>query len=160
MFRLRSSFGLIVLLALGLFSANAAADSSAKVGVLACKLSPRIGLIVGSHQKISCRFAPDQGGPEEMYVGTIGRVGLDLGVTAGGRMIWGVFAPTRGYHHGALAGTYAGVSGDASLGVGLGAKALVGGSHRSIALQPLSVEGTVGLNLALSISRLRLHLAG
>jgi len=63
-------------------------------------------------------------------------------------MAWGVFAPTAGLHHGALAGKYVGGSGSASLGVGVGANALIGGSHRSIALQPLSVEGQVGVNLA------------
>jgi hypothetical protein len=73
-------------------------------------------------------------------------------------MAWGVFAPTNGYHHGALAGTYVGGSGSASLGVGVGANALIGGSHRSIALQPLSVEGQVGVNLALGVAGLSLQL--
>ena len=72
-------------------------------------------------------------------------------------MAWGVFAPASGYHHGALAGTYVGGSGSASLGVGLGANALIGGSHRSIALQPLSVEGQVGINLALGVAGLSLR---
>jgi len=67
-------------------------------------------------------------------------------------MAWGVFAPTNGLHHSALPGTYVGASGSASLGVGVGANALVGGSHRAIALQPLSVEGQVGGNLALGIA--------
>ena len=74
-------------------------------------------------------------------------------------MAWGVFAPTPGLHHGALAGTYVGGSGSASLGVGLGANALIGGSHRSIALQPLSVEGQVGVNLALGVAGLSLRSA-
>jgi hypothetical protein len=91
----------------------------------------------------------DAGGPPENYTGYINRLGLDLGIKAGGVMAWGVFAPASGYHHGALAGKYVGGSGSASLGVGLGANALIGGSHRSIALQPLSVEGQVGVDLAL-----------
>src|ERR1700730_5813504 len=159
MFKSQSIAAIVAMLAATVLPTDSRAANSVKVGVLACKLSPRVGLIVGSRQKISCRFTPDQGGPQELYVGTIGRLGLDLGVTAGGAMVWAVFAPTSGYHHGALAGTYAGVSGDVSLGLGVGAKALVGGSHRSIALQPLSVEGTVGVNVALSVSRLRLQLA-
>jgi hypothetical protein len=72
-------------------------------------------------------------------------------------MLWAVFAPVNGYSRGALAGTYAGVSGDIAVGLGLGANVLVGGSHRSIALQPLSVEGNVGIDVTLGVSRLRLR---
>ena len=79
-----------------------------KVGVLTCKTSASIGLIVGSRQKLHCSFSPDNGGPPEGYTGHIGRLGLDLGVKAGGVMAWGVFAPTNGLQHGALAGTYGG----------------------------------------------------
>jgi len=127
-----------------------------KVGLLTCKTSASLGLIIGSHQKISCSFNPDNGPPEN-YQGSIGRLGLDLGVKGGGVMTWAVFAPVNGYHHGALAGTYVGGSGSASLGVGVGANALVGGSHKSIALQPLSVEGNVGVNLALGVASLTLR---
>ena len=127
-----------------------------KVGLLTCKTSASLGLIIGSHQKISCSFKPDNGPPEN-YQGSIGRLGLDLGVKGGGVMTWAVFAPVNGYHHGALAGTYVGGSGSASLGVGVGANALVGGSHKSIALQPLSVEGNVGVNLALGVASLTLR---
>jgi len=134
-----------------------ALSAGTKVGLLTCRTSASIGLIVGSHQKISCRFAPDNGGPPERYAGHINRVGLDLGVTAGGVMTWGVIAPTSGLPHGALAGRYGGASGDISIGLGVGANALVGGSHRSFALQPLSVEGQVGLNLALGVAGLTLR---
>jgi hypothetical protein len=129
-----------------------------KVGVLTCKTSASLGLLVGSHQKLRCSFKPDGGGPPENYAGHINRLGIDIGVKAGGVMAWGVFAPTNGYHHGALAGRYVGGSGSASLGVGVGANALIGGSHRSIALQPLSVEGHVGVNLALGVAGLSLQL--
>jgi Protein of unknown function (DUF992) len=128
-----------------------------KVGVLTCKTSASLGLLVGSHQKLRCNFKPDGGGEPEGYVGHVNRLGLDIGVKAGGVMAWGVFAPTNGYHHGALAGKYVGGSGSASLGVGVGANALIGGSHRLIALQPLSVEGQVGVNLALGVAGLSLQ---
>lgn len=130
-----------------------------KAGVLACRTSASVGLIVGSHQKLSCRFTPDGGGPPETYFGHINRVGLDVGIRAGGAMAWVVLAPTNGVHHGALAGKYVGASGGASLGVGANANVLVGGSHRSFALQPLSVEGQVGVNLALGVAGLTLHSA-
>jgi hypothetical protein len=137
--------------------ASAQQTGGAKVGVLTCQTSASIGLIVGSHQGIRCSFSPDSGGPPENYAGHINRVGLDLGVTTGGILTWAVFAPTNGWHHGALAGTYGGASGSASLGVGVGANALVGGSHRSFALQPLSVSGSVGVNLALGVAGLTLR---
>jgi len=114
-----------------------------KVGVLTCRTSASLGLIIGSHQSVRCSFSPD-GGPPENYVGHIGRLGLDLGVRGGGVMVWTVVAPINGLHHGALAGNYVGVNADASLGLGAGAKVL-GGSHRSIALQPLSVSGAAVL---------------
>ncbi len=128
-----------------------------KVGVLACQTSASLGLIVGSHQKLRCIFSPDNGTAPENYVGHVNRLGVDLGVKAGGALAWGVFAPTNGPHHGALSGTYVGASGSISLGLGAGANALIGGSHRSIALQPLSVEGQVGVNLALGVAGLTLR---
>ncbi|MGC2124929.1 MAG: DUF992 domain-containing protein [Xanthobacteraceae bacterium] len=151
----RCLLGLAVAAALAT-PAVAQQSGGTKVGLLTCKSSASIGLIVGSHQRIRCSFAPDNG-PPESYEGHINRLGLDLGVKGGGIMTWAVFAPVNGYHHGALAGTYVGGSGSASLGVGVGANALLGGSHRSIALQPLSVEGNVGVNLALGVAGLTLR---
>ena len=114
--------------------ASAQQTNQAKAGVLACRTSASLGLIVGSHQKLRCRFTPDAGGLPETYVGHINRLGLDLGVRAGGAMVWAVLAPTNGIHHGALAGTYVGASGSVSVGLGANANVLVGGSHRSIAV--------------------------
>jgi hypothetical protein len=90
-------------------------------------------------------------------MGTIGRIGLDLGVTAGGRLLWAVFAPTSHVGRGTLRGTYVGASGNASFGLGLGANVLIGGSNRTISLQPLSVEGQIGINLAAGVARLTLR---
>jgi Protein of unknown function (DUF992) len=127
-----------------------------KVGGLTCRTSASLGLIIGSHQKLSCRFSPDGSGEPENYAGHINRLGLDLGIRGGGVMAWAVLAPTNGVTRGALAGKYVGASGGASLGVGASANVLIGGSHRSIALQPLSVEGQVGVNLALGVAGLTL----
>jgi hypothetical protein len=129
----------------------------ARVGGLTCDAGPRVGLIVGSRQNLRCVFRPNTTGRHYSYTGTIGRIGLDVGVTGGGRLFWGVFAPTSHVGYGALRGTYVGASGNASLGLGLGANVLVGGSHRTISLQPLSVEGQVGVNLALGVARLTLR---
>jgi hypothetical protein len=149
---------LLVTAALVLFSAvPAAAQSGAKVGLLSCNMGPSVGLIVGSRQHIQCRFTPDAGGAPEHYSGTITRIGLDVGFRAGGAMGWAVFAPTSALPHGALRGNYAGASGDVSLGLGAGGKLLVGGSHKTISLQPLALQGQVGVNLALGVAGLALR---
>ena len=135
----------------------AGAQSTTKAGLLSCNMGPTIGLIIGSHQHIHCRFTPDSGGPSERYSGSITRIGLDVGFRAGGAMAWAVFAPTLGIPHGALRGRYVGASGDASFGLGAGGKLLVGGSHQTISLQPLSVSGQVGVNLALGVAGLTLR---
>lgn len=154
---LLAAFFAALLLAGSAFSLNAQGAARTEAGMLTCQASPSIGLIVGSNQRLSCRFAPHDGGPSEVYSGHIGRVGLDVGIRAGGVLAWAVVAPTNGVHRGALAGTYVGASADASFGLGAGAKVLVGGSHRSIALQPVSVMGQAGVNLALGVARLTLR---
>jgi hypothetical protein len=128
-----------------------------QVGTLACSISAGVGLIVASQRNVSCNFQPD-GGPPEAYTGTMTRVGVDVGFTTGGAMVWGVFAGTNRYA-GMLSGTYAGATAEATVAAGLGANVLVGGSNRSVALQPLSVQGQVGLNVAAGVGALELHLA-
>lgn len=128
-------------------------------GTLTCKMAPSIGLILGSRQRMACRFVPIGPFPPEAYVGVIGKLGLDIGITAGGAMAWSVLAPNAGPMRGKLAGTYVGASGAASVGVGVGANLLFGGTGRSIALQPLSLQGSVGINLSLGVSSLTLALA-
>jgi len=149
-----------IALMLGLFDATFAFSQQpppgVQVGMLSCNLAPSIGLIVVESQRMSCRFAPNGDYPPQIYEGVMNTVGLELGVTAGGVMGWGVFAPTGGTPIGGLAGEYVGASGDISLGVGVGANVLFGGSNRTIALQPLSVEGEAGVNASLGVSGLRL----
>jgi Protein of unknown function (DUF992) len=140
--------------------ATAPADAQrdrVQVGTLECSLSSSIGLIVGSQRNVACNFKPE-GGPPEAYAGTMTRVGLDVGITGGGAVIWAVFTGTNRYA-GMLSGTYVGASAEASVAAGLGANVLVGGSNRAVALQPLSVQGQVGLNIAAGVGSLELHLA-
>jgi hypothetical protein len=128
-----------------------------QVGTLACSISAGVGMVVASQRNVSCNFQPD-GGPPEAYTGTMTRIGVDVGFTTGGAMVWGVFAGTNRYA-GMLNGTYAGATAEATVAAGLGANVLVGGSNRSVALQPLSVQGQVGLNIAAGVGALELHLA-
>jgi hypothetical protein len=127
-----------------------------KAGTLTCDISGGIGLIITSHKDVSCLFTPTEPGPREVYVGGINKFGLDLGATAGGEMVWSVYAPTT-RRFGALAGQYSGASAEATVGAGLGANVLVGGSDRTVALQPLSVQGQAGLNVAAGVAELTLR---
>jgi len=128
-----------------------------QVGGLSCQLAPAIGLIVISQQKMTCVFTPNQPNwPVQRYAGSMTNLGVDLGATAGGVLGWAVFSSTVGPAFGGLAGSYVGASGEATLGVGAGANVLIGGSARSVTLQPLSLQGSVGLNVQLGVSGLEL----
>src|SRR5215469_4928344 len=133
------------------------AQSTTQTGRLTCRVAPSIGAIIGSRRRISCRYTKRNGDRVENYSGTITRFGLDVGFTAGGIMTWTVLARARGRRRGALAGHYVGVSGEISLGPGVGAKALIGGSRRTTVLQPVSVVGKIGANLALGVAGLTLR---
>ena len=139
------------------FAAPAAAQQRVQAGTLECSLSSSIGMVVASQRNIACNFKPN-GGPPEAYAGTMTRIGLDIGITGGGAIIWAVFTTTNLYS-GMLTGTYVGASAEMSVAAGLGANVLVGGSNRAVALQPLSVQGQVGLNIAAGVGQLELHLA-
>ena len=134
----------------------AQAPQGQKVGSLTCRLSPSIGLIIGSQQRMACQFVPDGGSPPESYAGVLNRLGLDIGISAGGVLVWAVFASTTTPRPGALAGVYRGASGSIGVGVGVGANVLFGGSGSTISLQPVSLQGSVSLNLALGVAGLTL----
>jgi hypothetical protein len=132
-------------------------QSWTQVGSLSCKVNPNIGFIIVGHQPMECLFTPNTQTPPQAYDGAINTVGLNVGISAGGVLGWAVFAPTTGVPAGALAGDYVGVSGDIGIGVGAGANVLLGGSDRTIALQPLSLQGSVALNVVLGVSSLKLR---
>jgi hypothetical protein len=129
--------------------------SSIRQGMLTCRTSASVGLIVGSTQRLACQFRANSGWTQN-YVGRINRVGLDLGITAGGVMAWAVLGSSNATRPGALTGRFVGASGEISVGLGAGANLLVGGNAQSISLQPLSVEGQVGINVALGAAGLTL----
>jgi hypothetical protein len=136
------------------FAVPAHAQGSVRAGTLTCNASGTVGFIFGSTRQLGCTFS----GPTrtEHYSGDISRFGVDIGFTQGGVLIWAVFAPAADAGPGALAGTYGGVTAGATVGVGLGANVLVGGSNNTIALQPVSIEGTTGLNVAAGVASLTL----
>jgi Protein of unknown function (DUF992) len=136
---------------------NTQGTNYSAAGTLACDISAGLGLIVGSSRTMTCTFTPNQGRPE-IYEGSIRRFGLDVGVTAQTQLVWAVLATTTTLRPGILAGEYVGTSADASLGLGAGANLLVGGSNRSVSLQPLSVQAQAGINVAAGVSQLTLAL--
>ena len=139
-----------------LLAGAAEAQSRIQVGILTCEVEAGIGLIIVSSKDLTCEFE-GEGGEYEVYDGTIDKLGLDVGFTAVTKIAWLVFAaantPVR---EGFLSGQYVGASGEATVGVGLGANWLVGGSRKSFALQPWSIQGQAGLNLSLAFASLTL----
>jgi hypothetical protein len=133
-----------------------AAPPGVKIGELVCHVSSGFGFVFGSSRDLRCIFRPDVQ-TREHYFGSVEKFGVDLGYTEGGILIWTVFAPTSNVRPGALQGNYVGVSADATVGVGLGTNALIGGLDKSIALQPLSIEGNRGLNVAAGIGAIKLR---
>jgi hypothetical protein len=133
------------------------ARADIEAGGLTCHSAGGVGYVVASVLNVECVFAPSVGGPAHRYVGVIHRYGVDLGVTQNVALGWVVFAPTGVIHPGDLAGVYGGVQGNASVGVGVGANALVGGSNNTFALQPVSAEGQIGLNVSAGVTDLELR---
>jgi uncharacterized protein DUF992 len=137
--------------------AQAPGQNWTQSGMLRCKLNPSIGFIIFGHQSMECRFVPSFPGAPQIYDGALNTVGIDVGVIGAGGLAWAVLAPTSGIAAGALAGEYVGASGDVALGAGVGANVLIGGSQRSFALQPVSIEGSVALDVTLGLSALQLR---
>jgi len=127
-----------------------------RVGRLICFNTPRVGLVLGSTQSLRCAFYSRRSSRQYLYQGRIRRLGVDLGVTSAGVLSWAVFAKNSRIGPGTLRGSYVGASGSVAFGPGLGANVLIGGSRRSVMLQPLSIERSIGLNLAAGVANLRL----
>src|SRR5215813_14978086 len=127
-----------------------------RVGRLLCASASRIGLVVGSTQSLRCVFHARNPPRQYIYEGRIRRVGLDFGVTSAGTLSWAVLARNSRIGPGTLRGNYVGASGNVALGPGFGANVLIGGSRRSIVLQPLSIERAIGINLSAAGTNLTL----
>lgn len=133
----------------------AQAQGGVVVGTLSCNVAAGFGFVFGSSRAMNCTFSGP--GPRyEYYAGNISKFGVDIGYTQGGILVWTVFAPAAVLAPGALAGSYGGGTASATVGVGVGANALIGGSGNSIALQPLSIEANRGLNVAAGIAAMTL----
>jgi subtilisin family serine protease len=157
-FRLMMGAAVIAAGALAFGGAATAAPHGVKVGTLTCNVSSGWGFVFGSSKDLHCTFRGNHSHGEH-YTGVIQKFGVDIGYTEGGVLVWGVFAPASDIRQGALEGEYAGATASATVGVGLGANVLIGGLDKSIALQPLSVEGNQGLNVAAGVGAITLKSA-
>jgi hypothetical protein len=154
MFRTSAVAGL-ALGALALFAPAHALDTTAKIGTMTCHVSSGWGFVFGSTRELRCVFTG--GGRTENYDGKISKFGVDIGYQQSGVILWAVFAPSTDLKAGALTGDYGGITAGAAAGVGGNANVLVGGSTKSISLQPISIEGDKGINLAVGIAAISLQ---
>jgi hypothetical protein len=153
----RSLVCVLAAAALAVSASSADAQSRLRSGVLECSGSGGTTFIIGSVHEFNCVYRPDALPAVDYYRGVVRRVGLDLGFTDRAAVAWVVLAPTTRIGPGELAGGYVGASASAAVGVGVGANALVGGSNNTFALQPLSLEGQTGLNVAAGIAAFELY---
>lgn len=120
-----------------------------KIGILRCEIEGGFGYILGSSKLLSCNFqSAANPAYSHQYSGQILKVGADIGYTSRGKLIWAVFAPTYDLAQSDLDGIYVGLSGEASLGVGVGVNMLIGSFNESLNLIPINTSGTLGMNIA------------
>lgn len=137
-------------------SAQAQNQPNIKIGLLECNVEGGIGYIFGSKKQMVCIFKQPGQTRTTSYKGSIMKFGLDIGFTTKSSITWAVFAPSNKVGDGDLAGTYGGLSAEATTGLGIGANVLLGGLKNSIALQPLSIQNQEGVNVAAGVSELKL----
>ena len=152
------ALGIIVVAGLVAAAPAGAAEGGIKAGFLTCNVASGFGFIFGSSRDVNCTYS-SVAGAGETYKGKISKFGVDIGYSKAAVMVWGVFAPTADFKPGALAGQYAGVTAGAAVGLGVGANVMVGGFNNSFSLQPVSIEGSTGLNVAAGIAALTLEAA-
>ena len=144
-------------LALAALSGSAQAQDRVQSGSLTCDVSAGIGLIIGSQRNVSCTFTPSTPGPDRVLhrhdLQARPRHRRDHRRRDGVARVRPDQPPGRR----ARRATTRAPSAEASVVAGIGANALVGGSNRTVALQPFSVQGQVGLNLAAGVAGLDLR---
>lgn len=127
-----------------------------RAGTLSCRVDGGVGFVVGSSKAMNCTFE-GANGKQQKYTGNILMLGVDVGITTETQLLWLVMAPSSSISAGSLAGKYVGLSAEATVGAGVGANILVGGSQDSFSLQPLSIQGQKGLNVAAGIASITLE---
>jgi uncharacterized protein DUF992 len=157
--RIIAAVAALLFLTMAVIPARSADNLTVKTGYLTCHEAGGWGFVIGSSHKIHCTYTSNNH-RTEYYTGSISKFGADIGYLQSAVILWAVAAPTKDLDPGALAGDYGGAQASLALGVGAGANVLLGGFKKSIALQPVSVEGQNGLNVAAGIAELNLHYEG
>ena len=147
------AFATVVLIAAT--ASTAVAQGRVQVGMLECR-GTSASFVIGSITELTCLFRGSNG-VNHNYVANIEKIGIDINLPSEVVVGWAVLAPTRDIGPGDLAGNYIGVAANATIGVGLGANAMIGGSNNTFALQPVSVQGQTGLGIAAGVAGLRLR---
>ena len=140
-----------------LIGGAANAEGGVNTGTLSCTVAGGVGFVFGSTKDLNCTFSRLDG-TAERYTGTVKKYGVDIGFTKEAHIIWLVVAPGA-VAPGALAGEYVGGTASAAVGPGVGANALIGGGNKQVSLQPVSVEGIAGLNVAAGVVGIELKKA-
>jgi hypothetical protein len=135
----------------------ASAQHYERIGTLECNVAPNVSFVVGSHRTAGCIFYALNRREMHRYRADLGRIGVDLNISQGGKLVWAVHAHNRRLFRGDLRGTYTGASGNIAVGLGLGANVLLGGSNNTVALQPLSGEGNIGVGISLGVGQIVLR---
>jgi hypothetical protein len=156
--RLSTLFGVAITTLVASF-ATANAQERLQIGVLECEGGQNVGFVVGSVTNLECVFQGEGRRPEG-YLATVHRFGVDLGFTQQTKFSWAAYGPTNQIGRGGLAGHYGGVGANASVGVGFGGNFLLGGAGNAYELQPLSVQGQTGLNVAAGVADVELEPQG
>ena len=154
----------LAVFAMGFTTGASQAQSLLQTGALVCKGEGGWGAIITSKKTFDCTFSTPSGSIKGSYKGTIRKYGIDIGVTGDTALTWVVFGPVdkagENYQSGSLAGQYAGIGGEVSLGVGVGANAMLGGSDDAFVLQPISIQVQTGLSIAAGVQTLTLEYVG
>jgi len=154
--RLSSLLGVAFAALVASFATANAQQQGVRVGVLECRGGQNVGMVITSATTMECVFRSEGRRPEP-YLARVSRFGVDLGVTENTSLAWAVHAPTQRVGRGDLAGSYGGVGGNVSFGFGGGGNLMWGGSQNSFALQPLSLQGQTGVNVAGGVVGLELQ---
>ena len=136
---------------------GAAMAQSVQVGTLLCHVSGGVGMIIIENQALDCVYTDAKGSPPQHYIGRLTNVGANIGISGPGKLVWNVLAATNSIAPGALAGDYVGAEGSLAIGAGAGGALLVGGSNKTISLQPLSVSLGTGANLSAGLGNVSLQ---
>jgi hypothetical protein len=138
-------------------SSSVAMAQSVQVGTLLCHVSGGVGMIIIENQALDCVYTDAKGSPPQHYIGRLTNVGANIGISGPGQLVWNVLAATNAVQPGALAGDYVGAEGSLAIGAGAGGALLVGGSNKTISLQPLSVSLGTGANLSAGLGNVSLQ---